>query len=111
MALLWVPILARGQAMVLVLHTPYVRGQGLGTQLKNQAQSLWVWLQLLVLGLSAVVILGLVFVVLISVLVVGYWLMRRLMMQRIEGWTGDTAGASIEIAELIVLLAVAVCLN
>mgnify|MGYP003860454527 FL=1 len=111
MALLWVPILARGQAMVLVLHTPYVRGQGLGTQLKNQARSLWVWLQLLVLGLSAVVILGLVFVVLISVLVVGYWLMRRLMMQRIEGWTGDTAGASIEIAELIVLLAVAVCLN
>jgi cobalamin synthase len=30
--------------------------------------------------------------------------MRRLMMQRINGWTGDTAGASIEVIELLLLL-------
>jgi len=34
----------------------------------------------------------------------GYALMRRVMMLRINGWTGDTAGASIEISELLVLL-------
>jgi adenosylcobinamide-GDP ribazoletransferase len=111
MALLCVPVMARCQAMVLVVHTPYVRGQGLGTQLKNQAQSLWVWLQLLVLGLLTTYVLGLVFVALLAALVVGYWLMRRLMLQRIDGWTGDTAGASIEVTELILLLALTFCLN
>ncbi|HCH32995.1 MAG TPA: adenosylcobinamide-GDP ribazoletransferase, partial [Oceanospirillaceae bacterium] len=44
-------------------------------------------------------------------LVVGYWLMRRLMLQRIDGWTGDTAGASIEVTELMLLLALTFCLN
>jgi len=111
MALLCVPVMARCQAMVLVVHTPYVRSQGLGTQLKNQAQSVWVWLQLLVLGLLTAYLLGLVFVALLSALVVGYWLMRRLMLQRIDGWTGDTAGASIEVTELMLLLALAFCLN
>ena len=111
MALLSVPVMARCQAMVLVVHTPYVRGQGLGTQLKNQAQSLWVWLQLLLLGLLSAYLLGQVFVALVSTLVVGYWLMRRLMLQRIDGWTGDTAGASIEVTELMLLLALTFCLN
>jgi len=110
-ALLWLPVMARCQAMVLVVHTPYVRGQGLGTQLKNQAQSLWVWLQLLLLGLLSAYLLGQVFVALVSTLVVGYWLMRRLMLQRIDGWTGDTAGASIEVTELMLLLALTFCLN
>ena len=38
----------------------------------------------------------------------GYVFMRRLMMQRIDGWTGDTAGATIEVSELLVLLAFAI---
>tara|TARA_B110000503_G_scaffold88469_1_gene134117 strand:+ start:2325 stop:3122 length:798 start_codon:yes stop_codon:yes gene_type:complete len=99
-----VPVLARFQVMLLVVHTPYVRAQGLGTELKNQAQAKWVWFSfsLLVLfmlyqhvGLSLALILT---------LGIGYYLMRRLMMQRIDGWTGDTAGASIEVTELLALL-------
>jgi adenosylcobinamide-GDP ribazoletransferase len=109
--LLLVPILARCQVMLLVVHTPYVRGQGLGTELKNQAQSLWVWLQLLGLAAAATYMLGVVLPVLILVLAIGYWLMRRLMLERIDGWTGDTAGASIEVAELLALLALALSLG
>nr|MCS5559379.1 adenosylcobinamide-GDP ribazoletransferase [Oceanospirillaceae bacterium] len=62
-------------------------------------------------GLLTTYVLGLVFVALLAALVVGYWLMRRLMLQRIDGWTGDTAGASIEVTELILLLALTFCLN
>jgi cobalamin synthase len=36
--------------------------------------------------------------------------MRRLMLQRIHGWTGDTAGASIEMTELFLLLALSMAL-
>ena len=105
-----VPVLARLQVMLLVVHTPYVRAQGLGTEVKNQAQEKWVWLLccLLVLfmlyqnfGLSLALLLT---------LALGYYLMRRLMMQRIDGWTGDTAGATIEVAELLALLVLSMAL-
>ena len=105
-----VPVLARLQVMLLVVHTPYVRAQGLGTEVKNQAQAKWVWFAccLLVLfmlyqniGLSSALLLT---------LALGYYLMRRLMMQRIDGWTGDTAGASIEVTELLALLVLSMAL-
>ena len=47
---------------------------------------------------------------LLLTLALGYYLMRRLMMQRIDGWTGDTAGASIEVAELLALLVLSMAL-
>ena len=36
-------------------------------------------------------------------LIAYYW--RKLMMQRLQGWTGDTAGASVELTECLLLLA------
>ncbi|MFT5930876.1 MAG: adenosylcobinamide-GDP ribazoletransferase [Oceanospirillaceae bacterium] len=108
LAVVSVPVLARLQVMLLVVHTPYVRGQGLGTQLKNQAQAKWVWVWLL--SLSVVMLyqnLCLSLAILLT-MVLGYGLMRRVMMQRIDGWTGDTAGASIEVSELLVLLVLAI---
>jgi len=48
---------------------------------------------------------------LVLTLGLGYYLMRRLMMQRIDGWTGDTAGASIEVTELLVLLVMAMAVS
>ena len=106
-----VPVLARFQAMLLVVHTPYVRGEGLGTELKNQAQAKWVWFSLsslvafmlyqnLWLSLAMLITVG-----------IGYSLMRRLMIQRIDGWTGDTAGASIEVAELLLLLVISMSIS
>ena len=110
LVLVLVPVLARLQVMLLVVHTPYVRTQGLGTELKNQAQAKWVWFWF---GLLMVFMLyqshWLSLVVLIAT-GVGYSLMRRLMMHRIDGWTGDTAGASIEMTELIVLLALSIAM-
>ena len=108
--LVLVPLLARFQVMLLVVHTPYVRAQGLGTELKNQAQAKWVWCWLLTLVAFMLYQNPTLSLVTLLTLGLGYSLMRRLMMQRIDGWTGDTAGASIEMAELLVLLVLAMAL-
>ena len=109
--LVLVPVLARFQVMVLVAHTPYVRGKGLGTQLKSQAQAKWVWFWLLSLIAFMLYQNLLLSFALVLTLGLGYYLMRRLMMQRIDGWTGDTAGASIEVTELLVLLVMAMAVS
>lgn len=104
LVLVLVPVLARFQVMLLVAHTPYVRGLGLGTELKNQAQARWIWFWFSSLGVFMLYQnLWLSLTILLTV-GLGYSLMRRLMMQRINGWTGDTAGASIEVIELLLLL-------
>jgi len=109
-ALALVPVLARLQVMVLVVHTPYVREQGLGSAFKHQAQAKWVWTWLLICGGAMFYCHPVVAAALLLSLGMGYGLMRRLMVQRIDGWTGDTAGASIEIAELLALIVLVVVL-
>lgn len=106
-----VPVLARLQAMLLVVHTPYVRDQGLGTELKNQAQAKWVWCWLLALAAFMLYQTMGLSLVMLAIAAIGYGLMRRLMMQRIDGWTGDTAGASIEVTELLLLLVMAMSVS
>jgi adenosylcobinamide-GDP ribazoletransferase len=34
----------------------------------------------------------------------GFWLLRRLMLKRLGGCTGDTVGATVEITEMLFLL-------
>lgn len=103
-ALLLTPVLGRAVLLGLFLTTPYVRAGGLGQALADhlpRRQGWWV------LGLVAI---GCVLVApghgLASVLVAGgvlTWL-RRLMMRRLGGTTGDTAGALLEIVEMALLV-------
>lgn len=103
--LLLVPMLARLQVMALIIYTPYVRTKGLGTELKNKAQGRGFWLQvLLVIGGLTLLQFWLSLVLLVVALLVG-WYWRKLMVQRLQGWTGDTAGASIELTECVLLFA------
>ncbi len=44
--------------------------------------------------------------VVVALLVGWYW--RYLMLRRLQGWTGDTAGASIELTEGVLLFAIVV---
>lgn len=102
--LLLVPFLARLQVMHLVIYTPYVRSQGLGTELKNQAQGFGFWLQFVAIAVAMALVQywhGLV--LLAAVMIIG-WYWRSLMIARLDGWTGDTAGANIELQELVLLL-------
>lgn len=109
-AIVVAPVLARAALPALFLTTPYVRPGGLGSALaehlprRNGA-----------------------FIVAVSVVCVGltmgwagagFWmflaaalmllLLRLLMVRRIGGMTGDTAGASVELIELAVLIVAAV---
>jgi adenosylcobinamide-GDP ribazoletransferase len=104
MALIIVPVLGRAALLGLFLTTPYVRKGGLGQALADHLpRKAGGW----VLGLSA---LGCVLIagfgaVLIS-LGVFVWL-RRVMMRRLGGTTGDTAGAMLELLEMAVLVGLA----
>lgn len=98
-ASLWVivaaPIVARGSVLLLFLTTPYLRNEGMAKIIANHMPTDQAWPVLIGCVLLAVFVSipGLAFMLVI------FWLLRRLMMQRLRGFTGDTAGASIEFGE------------
>ncbi len=108
--LLLAPWLARGMLPLLFLTTPYVRPGGLGQALAEHLprRELPVWLAgqgavMLVLGWAA-------WVSLVVALAAFAWLRGRFV-QRLGGTTGDTAGAMVELVEVVVLVAVALTLS
>lgn len=99
------PVVGRLGLLALFANTPYVRPGGLGERLAAtlpRDAARWVligsWLILLLLLGARVVPVFLVAVLL-------FLSLRYLMLQRIRGTTGDTAGACVEILEAGVLLA------
>lgn len=101
-----VPWLARCLLPLLFMTTPYVRAGGLGQALAEhlpRRQLPWV------LAINALAMLLFGWSALLALLVAGgvfIWL-RSLMRKRLDGTTGDTAGALLEIAECAVLVALA----
>lgn len=106
-ALLLAPLIGRSALLGLFLSTPYVRAGGLGQALADhlprlagrQVMGLSVLACLLLGGYSGLWALLMAFAVF-------YWL-RHLMLRRLGGTTGDTAGALLELLEMVVLLSVA----
>lgn len=105
--LLLAPVLGRLAIPVLFLTTPYVRDSGLGSALlaefpRRHASALCVAVLVLLLvwsfpiGASVVLVAGAAVMVL-----------RLIMLARLNGCTGDTLGATVELVELAVLLALA----
>lgn len=108
-ALLLTPWLARWSLPLVLLSMPYVRPGGLGQVLAEHAPRqtlpvlllvhtlamlLWGWPALLGLLLTAAVLL----------------FVRRQLLRRLGGTTGDTAGAIVELTEAVVLVGIAVLL-
>lgn len=104
--LLLAPWLARGLLPLLFLTTPYVRagglGQALAEHLPRRELPVWLAIQAAVLALFGWV----AWISLAVALVTFAWIRWRLM-QRLGGTTGDTAGALVEVVEVVVLVAVA----
>ena len=104
--LIIVPLLGRAALLGLFLTTPYVRAGGLGQALADHLPRRAGWW---VLGASALACLLIAGVKAIAALVVAFgvfvWL-RRVMMRRLGGTTGDTAGALLELLEMAVLVGV-----
>jgi adenosylcobinamide-GDP ribazoletransferase len=102
--LLVIPLLGRTALVVLFLTTPYVRPRGLGSKL---VQEMARGMSLVVVLLTIIFVagwLGRTGIVLLLISVLSFWFFRRLMLRRIGGATGDTAGALLEITETQALL-------
>lgn len=104
LALIIVPLLGRAALLGLFLTTPYVRAGGLGQALADHLPRRAGWWVLGVSALACALIAGVVAVVISVVMFV--WL-RQVMMRRLGGTTGDTAGALLELLEMGVLVGLA----
>lgn len=102
-----VPVLGRTALVLLFLTTPYVRPQGLGSVLASHLPRNACTLAVIFTLLVVIAFFGLETWWLLAVAAGVFFALRRLMLQRIEGATGDTAGALVEITETVVLLAAA----
>lgn len=102
-ALLIAPVIARTSVMVLLATTSYVRIGGMGEVAAKYLPKLTVWLCVLIILSLSVFLLQEKSWGLIILFVLAY-LLRRLMIKRLQGTTGDTAGAMIEVMEVSTLL-------
>lgn len=103
-ALLLIPMLSRSTLLALFLTTPYVRPGGLGELLaqympRNQLK----WLLLGSVLMTWFILGGLGFVMIIVAAIVCF-LLRAMMLKRLDGLTGDTAGANVELVEIVLLV-------
>ncbi len=105
---LWLaPLLARAAMPALFASTPYVRSQGLGSALAEQLPRNMAWI-VVSLALASTAAAGIDGVFAALCAVAAFALLRRAFMRRLGGFTGDCAGAAVELTELTVLVALAV---
>lgn len=106
-ALLIVPLIGRSALLGVFLTTPYVRAGGLGQALADHLPRKVGWW---VLGLSAVacvLLAGVAGLWALGLAAAGFVWLRQLMMRRLGGTTGDTAGALLELLEVGMLVGLA----
>lgn len=106
MALLFAPVLGRAAMVLVLLTTPYARADGLGAPHARFLARGPTLVALLVTAASMAFAgrAGWIALAVAAVLTAG---LRRMMLRRLGGTTGDTLGATCEITEAGVLLAVA----
>lgn len=102
--LLIIPLLGRTQLLLLFLTTPYVRRGGLGEALANGLPRPLGW-AVVVMVVAALLLLGYGLLPLVALATL--LLFRWALMRRLQGTTGDTAGALLEVSEAALLVAAA----
>lgn len=105
--LLLAPVIGRAAMLGLFLSTPYVRAGGLGQALADHLPRKWGLQMLAVTAVGCVMVSGWAGLWVLLFAVAGFFWLRRLMMQRLGGSTGDTAGAMLELLELLVVITLA----
>lgn len=106
LAILFAPVIGRWAVLVLVLTTPYTATSSLGADLASDCPKRPALVIAIGLPLALIFIVPTLFFA-IAVALVGLWLLRRIMLQRLGGATGDTTGASVECVEMLALMAAA----
>ncbi len=102
-AIVFAPFLGRSTILLLFITTPYVRRSGLATAIIDYLPR-----RIALFVLSGCLLAGCIYAWQgILWLLVGVWLLRRLMIQRLQGCTGDTAGATVEVSEVLWMMGIA----
>ncbi|QXG29207.1 adenosylcobinamide-GDP ribazoletransferase [Pseudomonas viridiflava] len=104
-ALLLAPLIGRGAMLGLFLSTPYVRAGGLGQALADHLPRGAARRVLLVGGVACVLFAGWSGLAAVVASIACFLWLRQVMIRRLGGTTGDTAGALLELLEVVVLLA------
>ena len=104
LAILIAPILGRSYLLALFLTTPYVRQKGMASELiayipKKLASACCI---------TIIIIAGMYSITGLLVSLLGIYLLRRMMLKYMQGCTGDTAGATVEVGEMLYLVGVAI---
>jgi adenosylcobinamide-GDP ribazoletransferase len=107
LALLLAPLIGRSAMLALFLDTPYVRAGGLGQALADHLPRTLGRQVLLSSAVGCVLLAGLSGLIALSVACVCFFWLRHLMLRRLGGTTGDTAGALLELLEVAVLVVLA----
>ena len=106
LVLLIVPVLGRGALLGLFLTTPYVRAGGSGQALADHLPRRAGWQVLPACAVGCVLVAGWTGVWMLVVAASVFIWLRQVMLRRLGGCTGDTAGALLELLEMVVLVAV-----
>lgn len=107
LALIIVPLIGRSALLGLFLTTPYVRAGGLGQALADHLPRSAGKQVLTVSALACVLIAGGSGVLALVLAALGVVWLRQVMLRRLGGTTGDTAGAMLELLEVAVLVGLA----
>ena len=107
MALLIVPLIGRGALLGVFLTTPYVRAGGLGQALADHLPRKAGWWVLVLSAAVCVALAGYAGLWALMLATLGFVWLRHLMMRRLAGTTGDTAGALLELLEVLMLVGLA----
>ncbi len=102
--LILAPLLARTALPVLFQTTPYVRAGGLGSAMSEYVSSLEGILLPLLISFAVIILMGWSGLWIIIAVMISFMLLRGMMIKRLEGTTGDTAGALLEVIEAVVLV-------
>lgn len=105
--LILAPLIGRGALLGLFLNTPYVRAGGLGQALADHLPRKAGQQVLLLSALACVLIGGWSGVVALVLAALMFCWLRQVMLRRLGGTTGDTAGALLELLETVVLVGLA----
>ncbi|AHF03284.1 cobalamin-5-phosphate synthase [Marichromatium purpuratum 984] len=109
--LLWVPLLARAVLPPLLLTTAYARTQGIVSDQVAHLGRTWAWVASGAAFIGCVLMLGGLGLVLVGCALAVLWLARRAMLARLGGFTGDTAGALVELTEIALVVLAALLLG
>ncbi|HEY0289018.1 MAG TPA: adenosylcobinamide-GDP ribazoletransferase [Pseudomonas sp.] len=107
LGLLLAPVIGRAAMLGLFLDTPYVRKGGLGQALADHLPKRLSQQVLWAVAIGCVVFASWSGIVALLAAAGGFFWLRHLMVRRLGGTTGDTAGAMLELLEMTVLVALA----